>query len=265
MTVIAGVAGQPIAHSLSPLIHNAWIAAAGLDAGYRAFGPEDEAGFAALVDKGRAGRLRGLNVTAPFKAAALALGDEVSETARRCGSANLLVFDGGRVLADSTDGEGLMAALADQAPDLDVVGQPVLILGAGGAARAAAAALKAAGAEVAVLNRTAERAAQLAVDLGIRVARPDDLARAALLINALGVPPRIDLDSLRGDAVLMDMTYRPLMTPFLSAGRERGLTTVDGLAMLIGQARPSFRALFGMEPPPVDVRTLALATLGEAV
>ncbi|MDQ7811193.1 shikimate dehydrogenase [Brevundimonas sp.] len=264
MTVVAGVAGQPIAHSLSPLIHKAWIAAAGLDADYRAFGPADEAGFSALVAEGRAGALRGLNVTAPFKGAALALADAVSATARLCGSANLLVFEGGRAMADSTDGEGLMAALAEQAPVLDVAGRPVLILGAGGAARAAAAALKAAGAEVSVLNRTPERAGRLATDLGIRVAGPGAVETAALVVNALSAPPEIDIDALRDDAVLMDMTYRPLMTPFLAAGRARGLATVDGLAMLIGQARPSFRALFGIEPPPVDVRALALAALGES-
>ena len=263
MTMTAGVAGQPIAHSLSPPIHSAWIAAAGLNADYRTFGPADEVGFAALVAGNRAGGLRGLNVTAPFKAAALALADEASETARLCGSANLLVFDRGRVRADSTDGEGLMAALAEQAPALEVAGRPVVMLGAGGAARAAAAALKAAGAAVAVLNRTPERAERLAADLGVRVARSDDLERAALVVNALSVPPEIEMDALRADAVLMDMTYRPLMTPFLAAGRARGLTTVDGLAMLIGQARPSFRALFGMEAPAIDVRGLALEALGE--
>lgn len=264
MTLIAGVAGRPITHSLSPLIHRAWIAAAGLDADYRAFGPEDEAGFGGLVAEVRAGRLRGLNVTAPFKAAALALADEVSETARLCGSANLLVLEGGRLRADSTDGAGLLAALADQAPVLDVRDRPVLILGAGGAARAAAAALKGAGAEVGVLNRTAARAEALAADLGVGVATSDAVGEAALVVNALSVPPEIDVDILRLDAVLMDMTYRPLLTPFLAAGRARGLTTVDGLAMLIGQARPSFRALFGLEPPAVDVRRLALEALGEA-
>lgn len=263
MTMTAGVAGQPIAHSLSPLIHGAWIKAAGLDADYRAFGPDDEAGFAALVAEGRAGGLRGLNATAPFKAAALTLADEASETARLCGSANLLVFDGGRVRADSTDGEGLIAALAEQAPALEVADRGVLVLGAGGAARAAAAALKSAGADVAVLNRTPERAERLATDLGIRVAGPDDLARAALVVNALSVPPEIEMDAVRADVVLMDMTYRPLLTPFLAAGRARGLTTVDGLAMLIGQARPSFRVFFGMQPPGIDVRSLALETLGE--
>ncbi|NJC40723.1 shikimate dehydrogenase [Brevundimonas alba] len=264
MTTLSGVAGQPIAHSLSPLIHRAWIKTAGLNADYRAFGPADEAAFEALVAEGRSGALRGLNVTAPFKAAALAVADEVSETARLCGSANLLIFEGGRVRADSTDGEGLMAALAEQASELAVAGRPVVILGAGGAARAAAAALKGAGADVAVLNRTVERAEVLAGDLGIRVAAPEAVGEAALVVNALSAPPEIDGVSLRSDAVLMDMTYRPLLTPFLAAGRARGLTVVDGLAMLIGQARPSFRAFFDIEPPAVEVRALALAELGEA-
>ena len=263
MTLRAGVAGQPIAHSLSPLIHTAWIVAAGLDADYRAFGPADAAGFADLVAEGRAGRLRGLNVTAPFKERALALADEASAAARTCGSANLLVFENGRVRADSTDGVGLMAALTEQAPQLDVRGRPVVVLGAGGAARAAVAALSGAGAEVGVLNRTRARAEALAGDLGAAVVDPDALAEAVLVVNALSVPPEIDLSRLRDEAVLMDMTYRPLLTPFLMQGRARGLGTVDGLAMLIGQARPSFRAIFGIEAPDIDVRTLALAALGE--
>ena len=263
MTVVAGVAGQPIAHSLSPLIHGAWIKAAGLDADYRAFGPEDEAAFKGLIEGGRAGGLRGLNVTAPFKALALAEADEASGAARLCGSANLLVFEDGRTRADSTDGEGLTAALAEQAPELDVAGQAVLILGAGGAARAAAAALKAAGAKVDVLNRTPGRAEALATELEVGVAGPEAFGDARLVVNALSVPPEIEVEALRTDAVLMDMTYRPLLTPFLAAGRARGLTTVDGLAMLIGQARPSFRALFGVEPPAIDVRALALEALGE--
>ncbi|MDY6925272.1 MAG: NAD(P)-binding domain-containing protein, partial [Pseudomonadota bacterium] len=155
------------------------------------------------------------------------------------------------------------AALAEQAPELDVRGQAVVILGAGGAARAAAAALKAAGAAVSVLNRTTERAERLAADLGVRAAGPEAATEAALVVNALSVPPEIDIGALRGDAVLMDMTYKPLLTPFLSAGRAQGLTIVDGLAMLIGQARPSFRAFFGVEPPSVDVRARALRALGE--
>jgi shikimate dehydrogenase len=264
MTVRAGVAGQPIAHSLSPLIHGLWIDAAGLDATYEAFGPADEAGFAALIAEGRAGALRGLNVTAPFKEQALALADTVSPMARACGSANLLVFNEGRLSADSTDGFGLMAALTEQAPAFVPAGASVVVLGAGGAARAAVAALKAAGAEVSVLNRTAARAEALAGDLGVAVAGPDALPGAVLVVNALSVRPEIDIAALRDDAVLMDMTYKPLITPFLAAGQARGLTVVDGLAMLIGQARPSFEALFGMPVPPVEVRAAVLRRLGEA-
>ena len=263
MTVRAGVAGQPIGHSLSPLIHGAWIAAAGLDARYEAYGPADQAAFLGVVDDQRRGRIRGLNVTSPFKEAALAAADEAGEAARLCGSANLLVFEAGRLRADSTDGEGLLAALPEQAPALDIAGRAVVILGAGGAARAAAAALKATGGQVGVLNRTRGRAEALATALGVEVAEPGDLGDAALVVNALSVPPEIDIDRLRPDAVLMDMTYRPLLTPFLRAGRMRGLTTVDGLSMLIGQARPSFRAIFGVEPPVVDVRAVALEALGE--
>jgi shikimate dehydrogenase len=263
VTVRAGVVGQPIVQSLSPLIHGAWIEAAGLDARYDAFGPEDEAGFAALVDQGRAGDLRGLNVTAPFKEQALRLADQVSDTARACGSANLLVFANGRVVADSTDGAGLMIALRDQAPELDVAEVRIVILGAGGAARAAAVALRDAGARVGVLNRTRARAQTLAKDLGVEVVDEAALATAALVVNALSASPEIDLETLPEHAVVMDMTYRPLITPFLAGARARGLTIVDGLAMLIGQARPSFEALFGQAAPDIDVRALALHRLGE--
>ncbi|HZV85253.1 MAG TPA: shikimate dehydrogenase [Brevundimonas sp.] len=264
MTMLAGVAGQPIAHSLSPVIHGAWIAAAGLDARYEPFAPADADTFAGLIEDGRRGALRGMNVTAPYKEQALALADAASGTARVCGSANLLVFEGRAVRADSTDGAGLMAALAEQAPELDVAGRTIVVLGAGGAARAAAASLKAAGARVGVLNRTGSRARALADDLGVEVASAAWLGEAALVVNAATVAPTLDLDLLRQDAVLMDMTYRPLLTPFLTAGRARGLTTVDGLAMLIGQARPSFEALFGVAPPDIDVRAAALAAMGEA-
>jgi len=263
MTILAGVAGRPITHSLSPLIHTAWIAAAGLDADYSAFEPADETEFATLVANARAGALRGLNVTAPFKEQALVLADQASAKARACGSANLLLFEDGRILADSTDGTGLLTALAEQAPKLELNGRQVVVLGAGGAARAAVAALVVAGADVGVLNRTRARAETLAKDLGARVVDAMALNEAALVVSALSVPPDVDMSRLRDETVLMDMTYRPLITSFLSQGRARGLTTVDGLAMLIGQARPSFRALFGSEPPDMDVRSHALAVMGE--
>lgn len=258
MTRIAGVAGRPIGQSLSPLIHGAWIAAAGLDARYEAFEPVDEAAFAVLSERVRSGELAGVNVTAPFKERAFALADAVSETARRCGSANLLVRRDGGLWADSTDGRGLLAALAEQAPGLDPAGAAVVVLGAGGAARAAVAALTESGARVTVVNRGRDRAEALATDLGAMVGGAEAVRDARLIVNALSVQPTLHMTDLRFDAVLMDMAYRPVETPFLAAGQARGLTVVDGLAMLIGQARPSFEAIFGVSPPPVDVRALAL-------
>lgn len=260
---VAGIAGNPIAHSLSPVMHNAWLAAAGMDGAYVPFAPRDAAGFEALVMAGRAGLVQGLNVTAPFKEQAFALADAASDRARRVGSANILVFENGRLTADSADGEGLILGLKEQAPGLVLKGRVVVILGAGGAARAAAGALVDAGARVRLLNRTRERAEALAAGLGVGVEAADEavLTGAALVINALSVPPTIDVGGLGPDTVVMDMTYKPLETDFLKAARDRGLKTVDGLAMLIGQARPSFTALFRRPPPALDLRPVLLAHL----
>lgn len=264
--MVAGIAGNPVAHSLSPVIHNAWLAVGGIDGAYVPFAPADAAGFEALVAAGRAGLIMGLNVTAPFKEQAFALADQATAAARLTSSANILQFENGRVLADSSDGIGLMRGLKEQAPDLDVAGRPVVMLGAGGAARAGSGALVEAGAEVRIVNRSPERAEALAADLGpsVRVmADGDAFDGAALVINALSVPPSIDFDRIAPGTVVMDMTYKPLATPFLTAARERGLPTVDGLAMLIGQAAPSFEALFRRPPPPLDLRALLMTHLGE--
>lgn len=264
---VAGIAGRPVAHSLSPIIHNAWLAAGGIDGAYVPFAPADAAGFEALVAAGRAGLIQGLNVTAPFKEQAFALADEATPAARLTASANILTFQDGRVQADSSDGIGLMRGLKDQAPDLKIKGRAVVMLGAGGAARAGAGALVEAGAEVRIVNRSLDRAEALAADLGpsVRV-MPASMAfeGAALVINALSVQPAVDFDRITPGTVVMDMTYKPLWTPFLTAARARGLKTVDGLSMLIGQAAPSFEALFRRPPPPLDLRTLLLAHLGEA-
>ena len=263
--LLAGIAGQPVAHSLSPVIHNAWLQAGDIDGAYMPFAPADAAGFDALVAAGRAGLIQGLNVTAPFKEQAFALADEASAAARATGSANILVFQDGRVRADSSDGVGVMYALAEQAPRLALKGAVVVMLGAGGAARAGAGALIEAGAEIRILNRSRDRAEALAADLGAAVSVADEaaLAEADLVINALSVQPGIDLSVLKPTAVVMDMTYKPVVTPFLAAATARGLTTVDGLAMLFGQATPSFTALFRRPPPPLDLRALLLAHLGE--
>ena len=264
--MVAGIAGSPVAHSLSPVIHNAWLAAGDIDGAYVPFAPADAAGFEALVAAGRARLIMGLNVTAPFKEQAFALADTATPAARLTSSANILTFEDGRVSADSSDGVGLMRGLKEQAPDLDVAGRPVVMLGAGGAARAGSGALVEAGAEVRIVNRSPERAKALAADLGpsVRVmAAPDAFDGAALVVNALSISPEIDFDRIAPGTVVMDMNYKPLATPFLTAARERGLLTVDGLAMLIGQAAPSFQALFRRPPPPLDLRALLMGHLGE--
>jgi len=277
-TVVTGVIGSPVRHSLSPLIQNAWIQAAGLDAVYVALSPKPDR-VALLVDSLRGGAVRGLNVTLPFKEDALAAADQASERAIRAGAANLLLFEAdGTIRADNTDGEGLLAALAEQAPALHITARPIVVLGAGGAARGAIAALLDAGApEVRVVNRTLDRAHALADALGDRVtvhewgALREALTTASAVINAtsLGLsgkdPLAVSFDGLQAGSVVMDMVYRPLRTAFLSRAASEGFVTVDGLAMLIGQAAPSFEAFFGQPPPKaVNVRALALAALEEA-
>lgn len=275
-TRVAGVVGQPIAHSMSPVLHNAWIAAAGLDAVYVPFGIA-EGRFAAFVEGLRGGSVAGLNVTLPFKGEALAAADVATSRAAGARAANVLVFrPDGSILADNTDGLGLLAAFAEQAPGFDAKAGPVVILGAGGGARGAAAAFVEAGCpEVRIVNRTVAKADEIATALGGPVrAYALDQAAAAFegangLVNATsaglanGGALDVPLAATPRTCVVMDMVYKPLTTPFLAQAQGLGRRTVDGLAMLIGQAIPSFEAFYGQAPPAsVDVRALAIRTLG---
>jgi shikimate dehydrogenase len=276
-TAVAGVAGAPVRHSLSPIIHNAWIEAAGLDAVYVPFAPCGD-DFTRFAEGLRGGVIRGLNVTLPFKEAALSMADEVSDRAELAGAANLLVFnEDGRVTADNVDGLGLLGAFAAQAPRFDPMAGPVAIVGAGGAARGAAAAFVMAGApEVRIINRTLARAEIVAGALGWRArAYALDAAAAAFegvtaVINATsaGISQEtvdLPLEATPAEAVIMDMTYKPLDTPLLTRARGLQRTTVDGLEMLIRQAAPSFEAFFGrVAPKSVDVRALCIQALGPA-
>ncbi len=265
-TLLAGVVGRPVRHSLSPLIHNAWIQAAGLDAVYLALAPQAD-GFERLVAGLRGGVAVGVNVTLPYKEEALALADQASQAARRAGAANLMLFrDDGTIEADNTDGHGLMLALAQAG--YCASNSPAVVLGAGGAARAAVLALLEAGApRIALVNRSLDRAQAIAA-LDPRISAHDwagaarALDDAAVLINATslgmeGQPPlELSLEPAPVTAVVMDMVYRPLRTRLLQAAQARGNPTADGLSMLIGQAVPSFAALFGQPPPEIDVRGL---------
>lgn len=274
-TVVAGVAGQPVRHSLSPLLHNAWLEAAGIDGIYVPFAPPSD-NFHAFAEGLRGGAVRGLNVTLPFKEAALSVADRSTARANAAEAANLLLFEpDGTITADNTDGVGLLAAFATQAPDFDPRSGPIVILGAGGAARGAAAAFRAAGApEIRIVNRTLAKAEFVAGALGpVAHAYPLDKAKqafaeAAAVINAtsagVSTGGRLEapLWSTPKEAVVMDMVYTPLSTDFLQEAQALGRRTVDGLGMLIGQAQPSFEAFYGRLPPAdVDVRALAVEAL----
>jgi shikimate dehydrogenase len=250
------------------LIHGAWIDALRLDAAYVPFSPAPTR-ILPFLEGLRGGAVVGLNVTAPFKETASLAADRRSPAAEAAGAANLLVFKAsGEIEADNTDGEGLLYAISRQAPDIHLSAASVALIGAGGAARGALLALYEAGVrDLRVINRTQERAEHLA-DLveGARAfpmaRRRDGILGAHLVINATPGDARQafgpgDWDVAAADAVALDMVYRPLLTPFLQSAAESGRHPVDGLEMLIGQAIPSFRRLFGVAPPEdVDVRAL---------
>lgn len=257
---LAGVLGWPVTHSRSPRLHGHWLEFHGIDGAYLPLPVRPdrfEPAVRALVDLG----FRGANVTLPHKEAALALCDAVTPLARRIGSVNTLVFREGRIEGDSSDGFGFLENLRQEAPAWRAEAGPAVVLGAGGAARAVVAALLDAGAPgVRLLNRTPARADALAADLGgaIEVLDWGDwrsaLTEAGLLVNTTtlgmaGQPPlAIELDALPPAALVNDIVYAPLETPLLAAARARGNPAVDGLGMLLHQARPGFEAWFGVAP-----------------
>lgn len=253
---LAGVIGWPVKHSRSPRLHGYWLATHGVDGAYVPLAVEP-ARFADALRGLLACGFRGANVTIPHKEAAFALCDEVADSARRAGAVNTLVFESGRVLGSNTDGFGFLESLREQAPGFDPRSGPAVLLGAGGAARAIGAALLDAGCPRLVLvNRTRGRAEALAEALGgpVAVAETPPLSDALLLVNTTslgmaGQPPLLlDLAPLPPGAVVADIVYVPLETPLLAAARARGLAAVDGLGMLLHQARPGFAAWFGVAP-----------------
>lgn len=265
--IVAGVIGQPISHSLSPFIHNAWLRALKINGIYAPFAPKNADDFEALIETARHCGLKGFNVTAPYKENALKVASTLSRTAERAGSVNLLWFDEtGTLCGDSTDGLGVTRAFSFHIPHHRADLGPMTILGAGGATRAAIAAFLDGGCpEVRIVNRTVEKAESLATLFGPRV-KPfgfEYLARAYeganSVINALSAPPPLEFTGLEAGACLMDMTYKPLITPWLRAGQAQGFHIADGLQMLIEQAKPSFEAFFGVAPPEdLDIRAMVL-------
>lgn len=260
---LAGVIGWPVAHSRSPRLHGFWLEHHGIDGAYLPLAVQPEAldrAVPALVDLG----FRGANVTVPHKEAVLALCDRVDALAGRIGAVNTLVFEEGRIDGSNSDAYGFMENLRSAGGSWPAAA-PAVVLGAGGAARAVVAALLDAGVpDLRLVNRTRERAETLAADLGgpVRVVdwseRAAALADAGLLVNTttLGMEgkPALELDLARlpETALVNDIVYVPLDTPLLKAARARGNPVVDGLGMLLHQARPGFRAWFGVDPEVTD-------------
>ncbi len=258
---VAGVMGWPIGHSLSPRLHGFWLREYGIDGAYipMLVNPDDAASvIRALPKMGFAGT----NVTIPHKEVALATVDEADERARAIGSVNTIVCrPDGSLWGTSTDGFGFMESLKVHQPDWNAFDGPAVVLGAGGSSRAVCAALIEAGSrEVRLVNRTTHRAEAVADALGSVVCalpwsdRDRALLDAAILVNTtsqgmIGNPPlEISLDHLPPEAIVTDIVYTPLMTPLLKAAAARGNPVVDGLEMLLHQARPGFAHWFGKEP-----------------
>ena len=254
------IIGHPVAHSRSPLIHGTWLADHGLEGSYERVdvAPADLPAFVARL---RAGAFAGGNVTVPHKEAMLPLLDEVSEAAQAVGAVNTIWREGARLHGDNTDVAGFLAHLDASVSGWDKRVATALVLGAGGAARGIAFALKARGVgRILLVNRSRERADELAAALGRPVEAADWQERAGLVASAdlvvnttalgmHGQPPLdLDLAGLRPGTIVDDIVYVPLKTPLLLAAEARGGIAVDGLGMLLHQAVPGFARWFGVTP-----------------
>lgn len=263
---VAALIGWPAAHSLSPVIHNAAFAAAGLDWTYVAF--EVEPGRAAgALDAMRTLGIRGLSVTTPHKEDVAAAVDVLAESAAALRSVNTVAVDGdGRLVGHSTDGDGFVASL--RAASVEPAGARITIVGAGAAARSVVDALGRAGTtDIAVVNRTHERAVQAAACAPVgRVGSADDIDKADIVVNATTVGMAtealpLDPSALRAGQVVADLVYLPLHTALLAAAERAGCQTVDGLGMLVHQAVLQQQLWTGARPDPSAMRAAAEAEL----
>ena len=266
---LAGVIGDPIAHSRSPRLHGHWLQRYGIAGHYVPLHiqPGDFADALKMLPKMG---FTGVNVTLPHKHSALALADSVTPLARRIGAANTLTFTDTGIEADNTDAYGFAQNIREAHPDWTP--RRVALIGAGGASRAVIAALQDLGAaEILLTNRTQSRAEALAQEIGagvVVVPWPDRNAMldgCDTLVNSTSMGmqgnPALDLDlsALPRSAIVNDLVYAPLETPLLAAARARGNACVDGLGMLLHQAAPGFERWFGVTPQvDADLRKAVL-------
>ncbi len=257
-TVVAGVVGNPVRHSKSPVLHNAAFRHLGSDWTYVAFEVPEGHGDR-IVESMRTFGLGGLSVTMPFKQAVAAAADRVTPAVERLGVANTLFWDGDEIVADSTDGDGLVAAHHEEFGS-SLNGRAVAVIGAGGAARSIIEAVGRAGAsDIAVVNRTAATAADAAeLAAAARVAEPDAVRDCHVVINAtsVGMDGGPDPDSwpidprfLREGHEVVDIVYQPARTPLMRIAEDHGARVTNGLGMLIHQAGLQIVRFTGVEPP----------------
>jgi shikimate dehydrogenase len=258
---LAGIIGMPVAHSRSPTIHNFWLKALDIRGAYLPLAVRAERLQQALPGLVALG-FRGCNVTMPHKQTAMALLDRVNETSRRIGAVNTIVVEeDGTLSGFNNDGNGFVQSLRDVKPDWKADGGPILMLGAGGSSRAVVVALLENGAkQIRIANRTPEKAEAISKEFGAAVStvawadRHAAVADIALLVNCtdqgmIGKPALdINLAKLASATLVADLIYTPLETPFLAQARERGCVTVNGLGLLLNQARFAFKAWFGVFP-----------------
>ena len=258
---MAGVMGWPVAHSRSPLIHNYWINKYKLNGTYGLFPVHPDRLEAAIRGLSALG-IAGCNITIPHKVSAMRYMDWVSPLAEKVGAINTIVVQAdGSLHGFNNDGYGFIQSLKEVSQNWQASAGPAVVLGAGGAARAIVVALLEEGAkEIRLLNRTLGKAQTLAAEFGNALApvewsdRQAALADASLLVNTTslgmhGQPPlELQLDNLPQTALVSDIVYAPLQTPLLAEARLRGNMTVNGLGMLLHQARPAFEAWFGVHP-----------------
>lgn len=251
-TSLFGIIGHPVHHSLSPLIHNAAFKALGINAVYLAFDVVDiDAALTGIRGLG----IKGISVTVPHKETVLRFLDEIDPVAQKIGAVNTIVNRAGRIFGANTDWIGALSAIEEIVPVRD---RKVLVIGAGGAARAVCAGLADRGAVVHVANRTPGRAKILAETFGLSWSGLEGLGdiKADILINttSVGMCPNdnetpVEGDFLRSIGVVMDIVYSPLKTRLLKEAEDAGCRTINGLKMLLYQAEAQFELWTGQKAP----------------
>jgi shikimate dehydrogenase len=270
-----GLIGHPVAHSLSPAMHNSVFKKLGMDYTYEAFDvkPEDVISF---LDRCKESSFLGLNVTIPYKVEVMKYIDNVSENAQLIGAVNTIKFEGTDVYGYNTDGIGCIKALSDAGVSIDE--KKILILGAGGAARAIAFQCIIDGAHVCISNRTRARALELASEIETRLgekirvvdysldALTEELDDISVLINAtsVGMKPEdevIPWEHIPSGIAVMDIVYNPLETDLLRKAKVKGCKTINGVGMLVHQGAESLRIWLGIDPPIEVMRTTVISQL----